>query len=753
MRFPRLTLLAVAIAVLLAYLALSSRTRTTRWTTMAPATPSELSPTLQAEASPRVEAEPTPTATERDALTPTETSATAADVWVVRGLVTDPDGTALPGARVWTWSAETIADEHGAFELRQARAGRQNSLFASAPGLAELEQGFTFPDGAREVRVDLRLGPAFQVNGRVVDERGLGLAGATVTSFYSRKSSATSAADGTFLLDHLDPGRDEHHVYARKEGYVQGEARVRTQGLLVEGIELLLARGTSVRGVVLGPDGAPLAGVALYIGFSPFAFDRLDATSDANGAFLFPNVGAGSRTLVAQQAGFSAHKEVLEVPAQPPELPPLVLRLAPAHWIAGVVQDAAGAPLPKISVSALHEGEYLELDAPDTDAEGRFRVEGLPEEGASLEFYAPEFLRKELALERLDHDDLRVTLERAAFVGGLVLDAATRAPIERFSVHFFEPELGPGEQAITSYSAQWIREGRAFTSPDGTWTSQGDELEAGAVTGIEVRAEGYAPARDPHVVARIDFEPTAVVFELSRGGSVRGEVFDAEGAPVAGAKVYRGPAGVEPRPRDENQYRSEFSATDAEGRFSFADVPPGLTQLTVFHDERPTTTDGPFEVRASVEVVRVVQLARGSVLEGLSLDASGAAVGGVPLRLVALDGAGRPRGPSRERRADAAGAFRFEGLGAGTYQLTRLHGRADAPWIDLQTTVIVAEESSVSVRMQPRGRGTLEGRLTVAAGKLPARLFVQATLVAASERAAPSPRTEGSASRVVDQTC
>lgn len=738
MRFPRLMLLAVAVAALLAYLALSSRARASRPRDAvehgaAPSVPLELAPVTTGEAPSRVEAQPTPPATERDALAAPEPSAPAAEVWIVRGVVTGPDEAVLPGARVWTWSAETVADEQGAFELRQTRAGRRNSLFASAPGLAEREESYTFPEGAREVRVDLRLGPAFQVQGRVVDERGMGVAGATVTSFYTRKSSTTSAADGSFLLDHLDPGRDEHHVFARKEGYVQGSARVRTQGLLVEGVELLLARGTSVRGVVLGPDGAPLEGVALYIGFSPHANDRLDATSDAQGAFLFPNVGSGSRTLVAQHAGFSAEKQELEVPAQPPELAPLVLRLAPAHWIGGVVQDAAGTPLAKISVAALHEGEYLELDAPDTDEEGRFRIEGLPEAGVSLQFYATGFVRAELAVERLDYDELRVTLARAALVGGTVLDAATRAPLERFSVHFFEPELAPGELEVTSYDARWVREGRAFASPLGTWTSQGEELEAGAVIGVEVRAEGYAPARNAHVVAALDFDPATVVFELERGGSVLGRVFDADGAPVAGAKIFRSAPGVEGRAGFEDQYRSDFSASDAEGHFAFTNVPPGLTQLTLYPDEQPKTTDGPFEVRAGLEVVRVVQLARGAVLEGLSLDASGAAVGGAPLHLVALDDGGKPSGPVRERRADAAGAFRFAGLAAGTYQLTRLHGRADAPWIELQVTARVAADSTTSVRLQPHGRATLEGRLKVATGTLPARLFVSATSLDAGE--------------------
>ncbi len=676
-----------------------------------------------------------PTASGPEAIVPAESSVSAPDSWTVRGVVTNRDGAPLASARVWTWTKSELAtcDHQGAFELRLASLRKQNVLFASAAGCAELQQPFSFPSDARELRVDMRLGPAFQVRGRVTDESGVALAGAVVATFDSARNSATCAADGTFLLDHLDPGRDLHQVHASKDGYVRGGARVRTQGLLVEGLELVLARGTSVRGIVLGPDGLPLAGVALFLHPSPASIDYHEATTAQDGKFLISNVGAGHRMLLAQHAGFSAQKVELRVPSQPPELPELVLRLAPAHWIAGVVEDATTRPVPEVSIAAQHEGRYLELGEPRTDAQGRFRVEGLPSEGASLSFYADGFCHLEVPLERVDHGGLRIVLERAALVGGRVIDAATREPIERFSVHFFDPELGPGESPISGYSGKWLREGRMFKNPVGLWTSAGDALQAGTVTGVEVRAEGYAPARNARVVARVGFEPAEVTFELARSGRVRGQVLDASGAPVTGAKIYRGPAGVEQRPRHEDQFRSEFTATDSEGRFLFADVPHGLTQLTIFHDQHPTTTDGPFEVVVGAESVRLIRFAHGSVLEGRSLDAGGAPVGDVPVRLVALDGEGRQFGSIREQRADASGNFRFTGLGAGRYELTRLHGRVDAPWIDLQVWVQVAESTAASVLLQPRGRGVLEGRLTVSTGSLPWLMFVQATLISVGD--------------------
>jgi len=734
MRAVRLTLALLAVLAVLVFWALQRASQQPRGAASAgdaPATgAAKLAPAraVATEAEPTT-SEPAPAARvgARDEVVAEAPAAPVDERWVVRGSLSGPKGERIAGGEVWTWSEETVCDARGEFELVLARPPRRPTLFARAPGLAELEQSFSFPDDAREVRVELVLGPAFRVSGRVLDEDGRGLAGAAVASFYSRRKTATSGADGAFLLDHLDPGRDQHLVYARKEGYVQADARVQTQGLVVEGVELVLRRGTSVEGLVLGSDGAPLAEATLYIGFSPHAFDRLDATSGADGSFRFPSVGAGPQTLVVQHPGHSAQNLTLEVPAQPPALAPLVVRLEPAHWIAGRVEDARGTPLAGVSIAAKQDGEYLELDTVASDAEGRFRLEGLPAEGAGLEFYGTRLLRHELTLERLDHDGLVVVLQRAAAVGGRVLDAATGAPLERFTVHFFAPELAPGEVAIGGYSAQWTRTGYPFTHPDGLWTSADDELAPGAVTGVEVRAEGYAPARNAHVVAELELEPARTVFALERGGSVRGEVLDADGAPVPGARLYRGPPGITPRVGDEDQHRSEFAATDGEGRFVFRDVPAGPTQLIVLHDTLPRAVDGPFEVRAGVEVVRLVQLGRGAVLEGLCLDAAGRARTGVPVRLVAAEPERRGKAPIRERRTDADGAFRFEGLDAGLYRVTQLFADPETPFIELERTVAVAADARTSVRLQPAGRAAVEGQLSLATGKLPARLLVLAT--------------------------
>ena len=383
-------------------------------------------------------------------------------------------------------------------------------------------------------------------------------------------------------------------------------------------------------------------------------------------------MGAGSQTLVAQHEGFAPYKTLLEVPQDTPALPSLTLTLEAAHFIGGVVRDAAGEPLARVSISGQQDGEYIYVAETETGSDGRFRLDGLPAKGAGIEFYGEDLIRKEMRLE-VSTATISRSCSTAARVAGRVVDATSGAPVQSFTVRFVRPALRAGEEEGFG-SATWGREGKAFTNPAGEWTSSGDELPPRSVIGVEVRAEGYAPQRHYHVVPRTDFEPGDLVSALSSGGTVRGFLFDFEGAPIAGAELRCRPEGDPLSASSEANYECGITSTASDGSFEFTAVPSGSTVIGIRPLDRPMEIDGPFDVATGATVERTLRLGRGASIE-VVLDAEGQAPSGYPpLRSLRLAG----EGPPARMTSDDEGRFTFRGLIAGHNRAPRLLVVGDA---------------------------------------------------------------------------
>ena len=71
--------------------------------------------------------------------------------------------------------------------------------------------------------------------------------------------SATTSADGAFMIEGLAPGRS--HARAAKAGVGKVSAAVDLVAGETAECELTLERGLVIKGRVLGPDGSPLVGV------------------------------------------------------------------------------------------------------------------------------------------------------------------------------------------------------------------------------------------------------------------------------------------------------------------------------------------------------------------------------------------------------------------------------------------------------------------------------------------------------------
>ena len=260
----------------------------------------------------------------------------------VAGVVHDERHQSLAGAEVvlvsprggWLGGRSVAtSDDHGAFTVRDVPPTW--SIGARAKGyapsaLVDLE------DVAREntapsVSIELQLRAAgATVVGKVVDENGAPIAGATVVlgRGFSGHPEATSVreawsphvvestADGTFRCDGVEPG--EQPIAARAEGCSRATATVTCVAGSTATPTIVLARAVTVRGIVRDEAGDPVADaivtttdddiaeapLAFKVDFDPAAVKRPRTRSDATGAFELRGSPPGTlRLLAAKRTG------------------------------------------------------------------------------------------------------------------------------------------------------------------------------------------------------------------------------------------------------------------------------------------------------------------------------------------------------------------------------------------------------------------------------------------------------------------
>lgn len=643
------------------------------------------------------------------------------------GTVRDMEGRPIPGAQVRTGAPWVTADADGRFR-HAIRARSQTYFYAQAEGYAQARQILSEIVSGQELQVDFELKDEFRVEGAVRDLHGGPVQGARVTSFFTTENDVLTDASGRYALGHLDPGRPKHMLHASKEGWVTTQVDVFTEADGAAERDFTLDRGVRVTGRVVDRSGAPVAGAALYIGFSAHAFNRLDAVSGEDGSFLFPSVQRETVNLVVERKAFAPHSQVLDVPKDRDFLSGLEVVLEDGHFLGGHVVDAGGEPLAGIWVSVRYLGEHLETRG-ETDEAGSFHIEDLPAADLQLSFYAPgrALQRVEHDVAAVDVDDLRITLPPAGGIAGRVVDGRTGRPIESFRVRFVDPELQAGEERLWGYSASWSREGLLFESRDGVW-STGDEtdLVPGRVVGVEVRAAGYAPASDRHVVAALDADPDNLVLALFPGVAISGTVLTAgEGRSVEGAmlKLYRPGERISLLLSDDTHGRP-LARADSLGEFRFEGVAPGEHRILVHSDAHPVQVDGPFEVPSEGSVRRLIELKPAGVVTGTLRGLEGEPRANAEIEMVLERAAEGGVSRNWTVATDDAGDYRIEGVPGGSFRIgPRIgeHGRGIAEYF---ARVELAPGEERRVDLEPPGTATLVGWV-VADGALPELVPVQ----------------------------
>ena len=213
----------------------------------------------------------------------------------------------------------TITDAAGRFSLRGIDT-EPVSLQVRHPRFAPKEQLLKRMESG-EVRRGLRitLSAGGFAAGRVVDGDGTPLAGANVEALESGGrmpfrnpdepplAQAVTGADGSFLLEGLEPGRVE--VRAQAPGYARSagdKVRIALGETTTLPEEIVLRPGRALQGRVIDRHGVGIAEAHVATGLPPFGMGGESTTTDLDGRFTIADLDPDQElmlTVMSSQGG------------------------------------------------------------------------------------------------------------------------------------------------------------------------------------------------------------------------------------------------------------------------------------------------------------------------------------------------------------------------------------------------------------------------------------------------------------------
>ena len=418
-------------------------------------------------------------------------------------------------------------------------------------------------------KVVLRRG--LSVAGRVVDESGNPIAGATVAAgkrYYLPPQEAKTDAQGAFGFRNLSLGEIQFSALAK--GRKPEIKTVEVKPGLPE-ILFRLGRGQIIRGIVKADTGDPLAGVRIALESKTGGVSdtfQLELNSGQDGRFEWDGAPEEAQNFCFLKTGYEAKRGQTLKPNEEN-----VITLRHTRKIEGRVLDAAtGQPLTKfrVGIGAYSGGDSFYASYPGmkdyADANGQFTLEASEENYAAVKAEADDYAAQIERLPEAQNGVVQVVLRlKASKALHGVLIASDGAPVAGATVAI--SALGSGRIA-TLKNARLVdssRQGKVVTTDAAGEFALPSPPETGTVMAADEKGFGSASVQQVRDSGRL---------VLQALGRIEG-TYTRNGQPVAGQEFTLSMWDT-PISFDWVQYKA---TTDENGRFTFDRVPPGAGQV------------------------------------------------------------------------------------------------------------------------------------------------------------------------------
>jgi uncharacterized GH25 family protein len=558
------------------------------------------------------------------------------------GIVKDPDGQPLPGAKIqlnqiWRNSEDLNKPDRVEFksqDLATDADGRWQTKRVPSEVLPNLIVAASHPDylapyggvtgdspgmeaALKALKYEIRMFRGGDVEGVVLGPEDAPISGATVTggNRYDQNSfrETTTGADGRFVLRNLRP--EIQPVTATAPGHGPVSKSVTPSTNTVE-VTLKLKPSRKLSGVVLNPEGVPVEGADIH--YDPQDWEerqRLNiqwrTRSDAGGQFEWADAPDRELEVTVFKEGYASKSHAKVKPGDEVN----IIRLTRVRKILGVVgNEDTGEPVTKFTVQwAIGDEQNFHSWSDSnrkefTDPEGHFTLDLNDEQHNVIRVEADDFAPRQMVLPpaQNDHVQVVVLLKPSPQPDGVVVNPAGE-PQAGVTVALTggqnHVQLARGK--LTSFNAG---SGMQVTDAQGRFKLR-PTVNPGRVVAASDRGYGELPW------AQFQQEPTLV---LRPWGRIAGTIFS-KGKPIAGRKVLL----TVQQPGIFDNFHTDFSAyqatSDELGKFAIEQVPPVQCSVVQLVQTSPNSwlhaNPTPIEVRSGETTV--VELGnRGATVTG-----------------------------------------------------------------------------------------------------------------------------------------